>query len=281
MSDTVEAGAEAGVETPEVIAPEVTTDSAPGAAESNDQPAEQGGDVKPPLPPEELEKRWRNTKGAMQAERQARRAAEQRLADLERQLAESRQQAQPEWRPDPEADPVGYLKYLEQRLAADDEQRQAQAYERQQAETQQRAVQTIVQQMNEHEADFRSEHPDYDDAVNHLRQSRLSELTAFGLSPDEANAALQQDFLNVVATALQRGRDPAQAAYDLARQRGFNKQPSKLEAIARGQAAASPLSAAPGKASAEPTVESVANLNGAAFASSFAKLRELARERGW
>jgi hypothetical protein len=282
---------------------------APAAA-----PAESGGDSKPaaaaepkePLAPEEVHKRWEDTKAALRAERREARELKQRLERLEQArtappAAATQAPAEPVLeRPDPDTDPIGYMKYVDARISAGDAveaQRQAQEQQRSQQE---RVVQTIVHQVAEREADFALDTPDYYEAVNHLRQVRTEQYEALGFTKAQAEAKVNQDALTTSAQLLQAGQDPAQAYYKLAKASGFNGKPAAasdqkahaaaaaaatpnqtndaLDRIRAGQKAAQTLSGTGGSANTgEPDMGQVASLKGAAFDSAFDKLREAAR----
>lgn len=117
------------------------------------------------------------------------------------------------------------LEALRQRAEQQDLQQQ-QAMQRHQ---QQAAVQQITTGLGEGEKAARETWVDYDDAVERLQESRLSELQSLGLNDQQAKAAVQQDILVLTARALQNGQDPAQTFYDIAKARGLasGKRPPK------------------------------------------------------
>lgn len=247
--------------------------------------------VRPPLSPEEIEKRWGESKAGLKAERRARQDAERRLAALEVKVsstpAQTRSEAQEDPKPNAQTDPFAYMEWMERRLDAQDaEKRQGQQVQAQ-TEAERQQVAAISTRMAEHEQDFREDHPDYDDATAHLAQSRFAELRAFGMNEQEARTAVQRDFIGLVATALNKGQDPAQAAYNLAKARGFNGQRQAqtrtgvMDAVQAGQGAARSLSSAGGQGSDNLTVGSVAKLDGAAFDAAFAKLAAKAKSGGF
>jgi myosin heavy subunit len=295
MTDTIEALPEGGDDAAyeaEVEAARLADQQAePEAPASADPPAETKeepkAEEKPPLPPEELKKRAEQKAQALRQERQARRDAEKRAQELERQFNELKQRLTPQpQRPDPDTQPVEYLKFLDQHLTRA-EQAQAQQAQQAQVEAQQQAqVNDIVTRMAEAEDDFRETNPDYNDAINHLKQHRAQELMLTGLTEQEAQAALAQDFLYVVQNAISRGKDPAEVAYSMAKARGWGsnqlqeKAQAKIETIARGQKAAQSLSAAGGRGNSELDVADVANLSGAAFDEAFEKLKARAQRLG-
>lgn len=229
---------------------------------------------------DKLKERLNQKSAALAQERDARRA-------LEQKLAEQAAKAQPE-RPDPETDPIGYLKYVEGLISTGQQQTEAQR----QQQAQMAQVQDIANQVQDREADFAVTAPDYFDAVEHLKAGRTAEWKALGLSDAEAAQRVDLEALQTAQEMLKRGVDPAKGWYELARTRGFTgkaaepaqeaapepAKPTRLETIREGQKAAVGLSQGGGRANSDPTVESVASLKGAAFDASFDKLRAAARE---
>jgi hypothetical protein len=283
MSETHDAGAEAGDEGFEQEFEAAREAQAPGDAEAAEQDAEgeqkPEGD-KPPLSMEEIRKRLNDQQGATREERQRRRAAEQRAQELEARLS---QQAKPAAdgqaleRPDPEEDPIGYLKYVEG-LIATGEERQAQ--EKQQTEARQQAqrqVQAIVSAVEEHENDFRELTTDYDDAAEHLYAAKKAEYMEAGDSDAEAHTAVMQEFLTRSRRALETGKNPAEIVYNLAKRAGYTPKggEAKLDAIERGQKRTSPLSRGGSGGNGELTMESVSKLSGAAFDSASPSVAKL------
>jgi hypothetical protein len=71
------------------------------------------------------------------------------------------------------------------------------------------------------EADFAARTPDYHAATAYVQQRKLTEYRAVGLSDAEARQALARDTANVAQLALQRGQNPAEVMYGLAKAVGF------------------------------------------------------------
>lgn len=173
---------------------------------------------------------------------------------------------------DPITDINGLKALVKQFVARERSQR-----EQEQATTQQqRALQSVLSTMEEHEADFAADHPDYHDAAKHYRAERESELEELGYAGSDLKRALANDLLGVVKTALGAGRDPAEAIYKLANKRGFKsgakEAAGKLDKIA--ESAQAGIRAGGGRgADNNLTMDSVSKLSGAAFDSAYAKLR--------
>jgi hypothetical protein len=82
------------------------------------------------------------------------------------------------------------------------------------------------------EREFLKTNPDYYDALNHLRQARGRELAVWGMTPEQINQQLGNEENQLLVRAANERRDPAKMAYDLARERGYQKkdaQPAKHE----------------------------------------------------
>lgn len=306
MTDQTASGAEAGAatSTPDPDAERyaaafaeegITPADAQPAAEPAEKPAEPQAE-KPPLPPEELAKRHEDVKAALREERRQRKELARQIEELRTQRApapQPTQQPQPQAyeRPDPETDPLGYLKYVEGRIAAGDQQAEEQAERQRQTEAQSHQVQAIVTKTAEYENDFALDTPDYYDAANYLRGERAKEYTALGYSAQQAEQMVAQDALRVSAELLNQGRDPAAAFYELAKARGFRggspapapaqtetKPSDALARVKAGQAAAQTLSGSGGgSTNSDIDVGHVLTLKGAAFDSAFEKLREAAK----
>ncbi len=191
--------------------------------------------------------------GALAEERGKRKEAEERVrkAELlaarmeERFRAYTQPQQQPQRPPTPDEDIFGAVNHLVQR-----QQRTEAEFNRvrqQQAAAQQQ--QKITEWATTTEVEFHKEHPDYYDAVNHLRAGREAELKNFGYNPAHIKQTIQQDEIALVVQAGRAGKSPAELAYQIAKQRGYTaKSPpaddvnQKLDRIEAGQKASGTLS---------------------------------------
>lgn len=300
MSESHDAGAADDLDLTDVPMdePEVEADAAEGEGEAGED-----GEKKPAaaareaLKPEELEKRFNQTKTALAAERGRRRETERQLRDAlaggtAALRAEPQRRAEPEAEIDPETDPLGALKQMRAKImayetaAALDDRSDS---ERQARETQ---ITRVEEAFQEHEADFRDEHPDYDEAARHYAVSRAQELMKFGLDPAKIQPMLREEFASLAATAIRGRKNPAAVVYELAKGRGFGAQAAdpklgkgagKLDALERGQRATSPLSRGGGRAPAGLDAATVGNINirskagAAAFEAAFDKLEAQAK----
>jgi len=234
------------------------------------------------------------------AERTRRQAAEARAEALEARLAAlerggGRQDDDIDLSaiPDVDTDPLANIEALRKIALRLTQQEQAKTRQTEAQTAQQRQFQQINTRMQEYEADFSAENPDYNDAAAHFRTARMAELQEQGYEGEELNTALRTELVGLVARSLQSGKDPAEVVYRLAKNRGFgvktgkenpeqvDKPNKKLETIERGQKASRSLSGMSGKTGdGELSAASVSRLEGAAFDAAFAKLRQEARRAG-
>lgn len=158
--------------------------------------------------------------------------------------------------PDPEKDALGAVK------ATAEEVRELKRYQEQHHAQlkQQEFAQQVMRQAAVKEMEFMKETPDYNDAGNFLKQSRLNELMALGQDSFSATQSIVQESLALAASALQQGKNPAEMVYSLAKSRGYAKsttaQPdsdtAKLARIAEGQKANASLGNLPSTPSKPP-----------------------------
>lgn len=140
--------------------------------------------------------------------------------------------------PDKEQDPFAYMEYLENKINSisqtQEKTQQQTAAERQQQE--------IWEKGNAQAAEFRSKTPDYDEAFKYLYERRGQELLDLGFQREQVGQLLQQEAMQGMTFALQRGINPGQMLYNMARHRGYTpKQAAQAAADATGQNADSRL----------------------------------------
>lgn len=148
-------------------------------------------------------------------ERQAR--AEERLRILAEKFAAP---AVPV--PDKTQDPVGYLEHEIQQTKAPLQtltQKLEQYEQRQQEQAQTQQMAAFVSQT---EQEFSAKTPDYWNAIEHIRQARLSQYQLAGLNAQQQVQALYADTRNWTMALLQSGKNPAEATYELARAYGYS-----------------------------------------------------------
>ncbi|MBL8773886.1 MAG: hypothetical protein JNK30_21040 [Phenylobacterium sp.] len=276
------------------------------AGEAKRQAAEgqQQTEQRSDLSPDELRKRYDNTRTALSEERRQRRELQARLEALERgeRPGIERQQPQDRREPeeiDPDVDPMGALKQMRAKIAAYEAAERQESLSQAERNAQEQRFQRVEAAFQEHETDFREDHPDYDEAAKHYAVARAQELMTFGLQPAQIQPMLREEFVTLASTAIRAGKNPAAVVYEMAKGRGYGKAAAKdgaevkpgggkLDALKRGQQASSPLSRTGGRTTASLDVATVANIDihdakGAeAFDKAFAALerRAKAAERG-
>ena len=124
---------------------------------------------------------------------------------------------------DPERDPHGALRYMHAKLQAYEKQEATRQQEQAQQAEQQRVVGELTNYLQEGEAAIRAEHTDYDQAAQHLIQSRRTELAGLGYADPNVQAQIiQNEYMQLTYQAAQNGQNPAYLIYAQARARGFD-----------------------------------------------------------
>lgn len=171
-------------------------------------------------------------------------------------------------------DPEGHINGLRQQL----ERELNQVRQAQQAlmgnQQQSVHVQQLAQYVAASEREFQAVQPDYSKAAEHFAARKTAEYLALGATPEQARAALMQDYQNIAMASQQRGVNPAETLYKMATATGYTAQAAgQQQQPAPGQPAKQPntslstLGGAP-KAPDEQggvSLESVANMSDAEF----------------
>jgi hypothetical protein len=198
--------AEAPQSAPEPVADEPAPEPAP-VAEAAPAPAEAA--------PEPAEDDRRVPLKALQEERAKRAEYERKLADYERRMAELEQRTkapEPEAQTeiDPETDPIGALKAARDELRKMREESQRVQYEQH--------LNTVAYNAA---TQFSQTAPDYRDAYQYALKSRAQELKILGADDTTIPQILKREEMNLIATAVNSGRNPAEAIYEFAKARGY------------------------------------------------------------
>lgn len=192
--------------------------------ETPDEPDEAKAEEEPDEAATKAEVERDNYRRAMKEERAKRQELEQRMEKLEslKEQIESLKAAKDQPK-DPEfmEDPKGYVDQRQARLEAEIKALKASAEDGSKQAQQQLAQVQFFQSIQADESSFIREHPDYYDALNHVREARTEELESLGLEEDEIKSAINQEELNMAAVALQRGKSAAEIAYNRAKKLGF------------------------------------------------------------
>jgi hypothetical protein len=209
----------------------------------------------------EAEQKLNLASAHMQAMWEQQRLQAQQL-QLQQQQEYARAQQAAAQRPPPptvDTDPAGYLNAIGQNQAQLVRNQQAIAAEMQRRAAQEQQVQQLEQakqQVNAHFAQdierAAEEIPDIREGVSYLYQQRMNELRVQGYAQPEAQQIVDRDYYQAVWEWGQKGFSPAEAFYEIARQRGYQPAAKNgnggLERIQRGQDVTRSLSGVGGSA---------------------------------
>lgn len=109
--------------------------------------------------------------------------------------------------------------------------------------TRQSSQTAFMGQMNEQiagaEAEFRTQHADYDAALKYLKDVTRSDLSDQGMDGAQIEQTLQAGKLGLAHAAIQQGKNPAQIIYERAKRYGFKgsagTSEDKIATLAKGQ----------------------------------------------
>jgi DNA repair exonuclease SbcCD ATPase subunit len=176
--------------------------------------------------------------------------AKTRLDALEKQLQEkltSQTQA-----PDPETDPLGAMMHQLNQVNKNVEELQTKLVQEQQNNLLKQQFEQFTSSVRDIKNAYAKTVPDFDDAYSHIRNVRIEDLRAVGVSEADIPKVLLQDELNISQNAIQHGKNPAEEIYKMAKRYGYAAKAAalspeqKLVNISKGQSAArQPARAAP------------------------------------
>lgn len=162
-----------------------------------------------------------------------------------------------------EEDPLGTLKWQNEQLEKRLNEMSQGVNQTAQQFQQQQAIQQFSQTVVSQEENFRKAATDYDAAVAHLKQVRISDFQDMGYDLQTATQLLQNEIMNFAQAAMQQGKNPAEVAYSMAKRYGYNAQEKTTEKqiamLEKGEAASKSL--AGGRAEAPLTLEALAQLD--------------------
>ena len=181
---------------------------------------------------------------------------ERKMGEMTAKMAEANKPPVPVVEvPNEDTDPLGNMMYQLKQVNSTVADLQAQtATARQQADMQ-KQVADFVQSVQEAKAEFEKTAPDFPQAYEHIRNIRVTDLRALGADEGSIKQALLQDEFRLTEAALQRGKNPAEEMYNMAKRYGYVPKPAgaatapasatKMQQLQAGQEAAK----LPGKAS--------------------------------
>ena len=224
--------------------------------------------------------------GALHEERERRKELQRNLAlaqqerERERQILEARfqqiqhaiaQQNAPK-PPEYDVDPLGNVKHTLDETQNELKQLrefQQQEWARQQQNFQrQQYVGQITHAVNQAEAEFAQETPDYLEAVKYFKSQRAQQLNALGYDQAQVAEIMGHEALSIADTAIRNGRSPAEVAYQMAQASGWKKPETekpaenvqKMETLQKGTKAAQSLGSG-GTPAGKLTVDAVAQMS--------------------
>lgn len=152
-------------------------------------------------------------------ERQARSALEAKLTALEAKLTAKNEPI--EEVPDQNTDPLGNMMHQLSKLTAGFQELQTQRSQEQQQNAIKAQLDQFSAAVNSAKATFEKTTPDFNDAYAHIRNLRTEDLRAAGVPEKDIKQYLLQDEFQIANTAIQRGTNPAEAMYNMAKRYGY------------------------------------------------------------
>lgn len=189
-----------------------------------------------PAKPDEAEIKAQNLQKALHESRQHAKEAkeeaerirqemetrEQRMAEYVRQKLD---QAQPKTQepapPDEKEDPIGYVKWQNDKLQQRLDNLTKEKEETQRTNQQTDQIAQIQQNIQYEEQAFMRGHPDYADAVRHVQDHAAMIFEMQGFKPNEIPHQIQQWGLQFGAMQLNQRQNPAEKFYALAEKLGY------------------------------------------------------------
>lgn len=248
-------------------------DKAEEAPKEAEAPAEPPKVEEPPKPepkpddPEKAKLARQVPFAAVLEERQKRKAAEATLAELRRQATQPEAPKQPT---DPNDDPIAVIRELQTELNGFKSERERTVQESAFANA-------VVQE----EQQYVAEVPDYPQAVEYLKNFRVTQMRALGMPDQQIMQMLANEARDTALYARQTDQRAPELFYALAKASGYVQkvaetapvvvQPdpaavSKLAALSKGQRASKSVSdGGGGAASPAPSLAAIAELEGADF----------------
>jgi len=206
----------------------------------------------------------------LKRERDERQRERERMEQRWAQIIERTTPKQPEPpQPNFDQDPAAWLRHQTENTGktVNDlaEWRRQQEAQRQQAEQDQHLQYAV----GTAEQEFAAEQPDYGDALEFARTSRMNFFRAAGYAPAEAAQIVMQETKILAQRALQAGENPARRIYEIAKTFGYAQKQqggeTKIEQLRKGQRAASPMSGGGAEDENLPSLAALADMEDSEF----------------
>jgi hypothetical protein len=219
-------------------------------------------------------KRERAARQQAQAERDQQRELYQKLEDRLSHISDALKPT-PAQAPNYDEDPAAYLKFQQEQTRTELQNIGKRLEDRDQASQHAQQWDAFQRAVARSEETFKQNQPAYDSALDFLRASRDKEYEAMGVyDPATRQQYIERDAVGIAQQAMQAGKNPAEAVWDLALARGYaapqqatqqtntNGAEEKLANVARGQEASRSLSGAGGGNTETPfSLEALASMS--------------------
>jgi hypothetical protein len=229
----------------------------------------------------------RNYKAAMHEERERRKEIQrelenqkklaedaiQRTQKLEQTWQQLMQHANQQQSPNFEEDPIAALKYQYDNLKQSTQQLHQHVAQKDYQEQQYNQVHQFKIACNKAVGDYIKQTPDYLDAYNFAKESRIKEFEALGYKPQDIPQLIEEDEAVIAVQAFRDGVNPAERIYQFAKIRGYQgkqadaqttakQNEQRLEKLEKGMQASKSLSNTNGQtATAELTLDAISKMS--------------------
>lgn len=159
-------------------------------------------------------------------------AAQQQAANLQAQLQAAQNPpkvAAPA--PDPTTDPLGSMLHQLDAVNKNVADLQAHIASQQTQADNSAAFLRFQQQVLALRDQFATTHADFPAAYQHVRDARMADLRSFGWQEADVQKQIFQEEISLSHTAIQQGKNPAEAIYDMAKRHGYAAAPSTTPVI--------------------------------------------------
>lgn len=181
-------------------------------------------------------------------EREAREEMQEQLRAITAAL-NAKQATPPIPEPNEEEDPLGATLHKLNSLNTQITELKTELTQTQQNNLMKQQFEQFTDSVRQSKAAFEATTPDFSQAYDHIRSLRTDDLRAAGAPEKEIAKILLQDELQIAQTALQRGKNPAEEMYAMAKRYGYVPKAAtttttvqtpeqKIAALTKGQAAA-------------------------------------------
>ena len=124
--------------------------------------------------------------------------------------------------PDPQTKPLDYINHVLGNVQATTAELQQWRQQQEQTAQQRAAVQQVSDWASGQEQEFAKTQPEYHEAYRYAADARDRELQSLGYADPSARAAIvRQNTAEIINSAIQQGRNPAELVWEYAQARGF------------------------------------------------------------